>query len=268
MKRDVGIFLSLLLVLSLILVGCGGTSNNTNAPSDTANQESSNEDKQVADQEAKEEEEPYEVIMTFIIPSNVPADLKLVQEEVNKIALEETNTKVSLLPITLAEMAQKYNLMLSSGEKLDLMLTFATGVGEYVNKGYLLELDDLVEERGQAILEAEGIAIAGGYFAGKLYAIPSEEKMGRSYGIAARLDLAEKYNFDVEGIKSYDDLEYMFKTIKENEPDIIPFALVGQGAGGSIMIQYDDLGSSVGTGVLMDGGMGDTTIVNLFETEE
>jgi len=271
MKKGVAVLLPLLLVLSIMLTACGTTSNSTDVTSDSTSQETPEESKQVAEESEGEEPEgnPYEVIMTFITLGNTPADLELVQEEVNKIALEKTNTTVSLLPIALSEATQKYNLMLSSGEKLDLMLTFLTGVGEYVNKGYLLELDDLVEERGQDILEAEGIAMGGGYFGGKLYAIPSEEKMGRSYGIGARTDLIEKYNFDVEGIKSYDDLEYMFKTIKENEPDIIPFALVGQSEGAArFMMQIDDLGSSVGTGVLMDGGMGDTTIVNLFETEE
>ena len=48
-----------------------------------------------------------------------------------------------------------------------------------VNNGTPLELDDLVDQYGQDIVEAEGVAMKGGYFDGALYGIPTEEKMGR-----------------------------------------------------------------------------------------
>ncbi|MFQ9394622.1 MAG: extracellular solute-binding protein [Lachnospiraceae bacterium] len=94
--------------------------------------------------------------------------------------------------------------MVSSGEKLDLAISiFEGGVANYANKGMLLELGDLVDQYGQDIVEAEGVAMKGGYFDGAFYGIPTEEKMGRVKAFECRKDLLDKYGIEYDENKIY-----------------------------------------------------------------
>ena len=138
-------------------------------------------------------EEPFEMVMTYMHPGTVPKDLQMVEDALNEITIPEINVKVTLYPISMADRHTQQDLMIASGEKLDLvMILLENGPGVYVNKGQLLELDELFEEYCPDVAAAEGIAMAGGYFNNKLYAIPDEEKMGRQYGILMRQDLLDK----------------------------------------------------------------------------
>ena len=270
MKRIVAMLLSVILLVTL-LAACGSDQkNDVSTPSDTSSNAASGGDDGDSSSEPAGDEEAYNVIMTVTTIGVTPPDLQLVQEEINKIALAETNTTVELLPIAITELSQKYSLMLSSGEKLDLAMSFVglTPVSSFVSKGQIIELDDLVAQRGQDILEAEQIAMAGGYYNGKLYGVPSEEKYGRPQGMYLRADLVQKYNIDVDSIKTYEDITAMFATIKENEPDIIPLSTVGSNATtfGSVFNPLDLLGSTIASGGLLNAGQGDTTVLNVFAT--
>ena len=111
-----------------------------------------------------------------------------------------------------------YSVFFSSGEKLDLIcVLFDGGPGIYVNKGQLLELDELFEKYGADVEAAEGVAMAGGYFNGKLYAIPDEEFMGRRYGFVGRQDILDKYEFDEYEDATYEDLDAFFARVKAGE---------------------------------------------------
>ncbi len=215
----------------------------------------------------------YEVVVQFPTLGDTPQDLPMVEEALNKITEEEIGVHVTFYPCNAFELNNTTNLMVSSGEKLDLaMCMFEGGAQSYVNKGMLIELDDLVEEYGQDILEAEGKAMAGGYYDGILYTIPTEEKMGRVKAFECRKDLLEKYNieYDPEKIYTMEDLTEIFKIVKEGEGD--KFYCVACNASESAPYTYfntgDYLGASYSSGILENYGKNSDQIVNYFETEE
>ena len=216
-------------------------------------------------------EEPFEMVMTYMHPGTVPKDLQMVEDAVNEITVPEINVKVSLYPISIAERHTQQDLMIASGEKLDLMMILVeNGPGVYANKGQLLELDDLFEEYCPDVAAAEGIAMAGGYFNNKLYAIPDEEKMGRQYGLLMRQDLLDKYGFNQYDGLSYEEMDAFLSKVKEGEGEnFYMFNSVGSGLGTYYVFNlYDELGSSTASGVLMNGGRDDLEVVNLYATEE
>ena len=106
----------------------------------------------------------------------------------------------------------------------------------------------------------------------KLYAIPSEEKMGRVKGFLARKDLLEKYNieYDPNKVYSFEELTEIFATVKAGEGD--RFYCVAINSGEEPAFTYsattDYLGSSMGSGVLMNYGVDTTEVTNYFETED
>ncbi len=80
-----------------------------------------------------------------------------------------------------------------------------------------------------------------------------------------RKDLVDKYNIDVDSIKTYDDLTEVFQLIHDNEPDI---TVVAPGSAGQSFMQFSCQWDKLGDyfGVLDNCGADDLEVVNLFET--
>src|SRR5690625_998809 len=120
---------------------------------------------------------------------------------------------------------EKMSVIISSGEPFDLSFTHG---GEYVQnalKGGFYPLDELLDSHGKDLKEVLDPAfIEGAKIDGKLYGIPSNKEVGGQTVYTFNKRLVEKYDFDIESIKSLEDLEPMLQTIKENESGITPIA--------------------------------------------
>ena len=218
---------------------------------------------------AKADEEPYEIVMAIPTLGAEPSGLLDVENAVNEIVEPELGVKVTLYPISYFDLTSQQNLMITSGDKLDLASIMFTGVGSWVSKGAFLELDDLYSQYGADIEKAEGRAMAGGYYNGKLYAIPSEEKQARSYGFVARKDMVEELGFSYEDDKAYtmEDLDKLFAAYKEKYGDGY-YCVAGTASNSDWYPDFyavDNLGSTYATGVLAGGGLDDdTTVQNMY----
>lgn len=235
---------SLLLSLSLVAAGCSGNDGNnnkdgnggsseqgTNAGTDQkkangAGSEDSGKNDAAANDSGAKPLDPYEVVMIY--PDGKQNDLGAVQTAMNdylKKTYPQMNMTVKLNPIDWSAYADKLNLMMSSGEKFDLLWTanwmnFET----QVNKGALLPLDKLLNEYGPDIKSVEGDLLDGAKRKGSLYGIHVHQELGNPQGIALRKDLVDKYHIDLTPLQSgeFKDLEPILKTIKENEPGVTP----------------------------------------------
>ncbi len=269
-KRVLATLLAGFLCVSA-LAGCGGGSAPADDSAQTGSTEGAGSTKEGGD--AAADGEIYEVVIQFPTLGDTPQDLPLVEEALNKITEPEIGVHVTFYPSSAFELNNTTTMMVSSGEKLDLaMCMFEGGAQGYVNKGMLIELDDLVEQYGQDILEAEGTAMAGGYYNGTLYTIPTEEKMGRVKAFECRKDLLDKYNiaYDEEKVYTLEELTEIFKIIKEGEGE--KFYCIAANANEDAPYTYfaeaDLLGSDYGSGVLMNYGKGTNEVVNYFESDE
>lgn len=222
---------------------------------------------------ASAEEDIYEVVIQFPTLGTTPPDLQLVEDAINERTESEIGVHVTFYPVSAFETNTTTSLMVSSGEKLDLAISiFEGGVANYVNQGMLLELDDLVEEYGQDILEAEGVAMEGGYFNGALYGIPTEEKMGRVKAFEARKDLLDKYGIEYDENKIYtaEELTEIFEVVQAGEGEAF-HCIAANGSEDPIFSYFDhtdQLGASYASGVLMNYGTDSDEIVNYFATDE
>lgn len=174
--------------------------------------------------------DPYEVTVAFPVFGTVPKDTELVQAEISKITQAKINATVKLMPISIGQWNQQMNLMVSSGEKLDLALTFGAD-GSYAKQASADQykpIDELLTKYGEGIKQATGEDfLKSAKFNGKLYGVPTLHGYGVSSAIFMRKDLVDKYNIDVASIHSLDDLEPIFKTIHDNEPSITPLVAAG-----------------------------------------
>jgi len=208
-----------------------------------------------------------EVNVVFFAAS-VPKDIKLVQDEINKISKVKIKAKVKLTPINIGNYVQQMNLMLSSNEKADLMLvTSFFGYTSQVAKGQLLPLDDLVDKYGQDIKKVmDPDYLNAAKVSGKMYAVPTLRDMAGAPGINMRKDLVDKYHINVSNIKTLDDVESILKTIKENEQGVTPIVPFQPGAQPTVVYNwFDPLGDSMGVLPNYDNNL---KVVDLYETDE
>lgn len=210
---------------------------------------------------------PTDLTVAYYVFGEIPKEQQLVEDEINKLTLPKINVKVKLMPIPLGSWNQQVNLMLSSGEKLDLLTLQSSLFSGHVAKGQIIAFDDLLEKDGQGIKQAMAPEfLKAGSVNGKLYGIPSVRDLASGTGLLIRKDYIEKYKIDTSKVKTLDDVESMIlKPIKEQEPNLVP--LVPHNATNShvyMMSENDVLGGD-DFGVLPDRGK-DLKVVNWFET--
>src|SRR5699024_3216171 len=120
--------------------GCGSDngSSKSNSGSDSGNDK---------------DEETYDITMAYMQFTDL-SDIKTVEEELSKLTKEKINATVTLLPIQAGAWTQQTNLMLTSNEKLDLIMSSSFyNYSAQAVKGQLLPLDNLLESHGQGILD-------------------------------------------------------------------------------------------------------------------
>ena len=258
-KKIVSKVFALLLAACTVLSACGNES---------GNQSVGQTDKSETNDTLQEGEEPYTIVYAFDVWVQ-QADWDLVEENLSNIVYDKIGAKVKLLPMTGANYQQEVNLMITSGEKLDLVNASArTTFSSDVTSNKLLGLDEeTVRKYAPDAMEVIGDYMDATTVDGKIYGFPTIRDMASAYGLILRNDIIEKYGIDADAGLTVEQLDDLFARIKEGEPD--KYVTQPQSQGTSILESlfktYDGLGDTMG--VLMDWGQGDLTVQNLFDTE-
>ncbi|WP_099303731.1 ABC transporter substrate-binding protein [Bacillus sp. Marseille-P3800] len=192
-------------------------------------------------------------------------DLNDVMTELNTYTEEEIGIRVKMTQVDWGDYDERMSIITSSGENFDI--AFASG-GTYTlnaQRGAYMPLNDLLENHGQEMKEVINDAlIEGASIDGELYGIPANKEIGQQRVFVFNGNLVEKYDFDVESINGYNDLEPMLAEIKENEPNVTPFPASSTF---QPMMPFDYvLGADMPIGFPLTG---DTeTAINFLETDE
>ncbi len=153
---------------------------------------------------------------------STPSDAELVLAELNKLALRDLNCTVNFNLFNSPDTQQKYVLLLSSGEPIDLLYSASyINYSANVEKGAFLPLDDLVQKYAPRLWEFVGKENWDATRVnGKIYMVPTTVKAYVPSGFMYREDLRVKYKLpkpvDLATIEAY------LEGIKKNEPSIQP----------------------------------------------
>jgi putative aldouronate transport system substrate-binding protein len=234
------------MLLVLILGGCG----------------------KAATGEASSSTAPYKVTMAFF-SMNTLSDIPLVEAAINEY-LREKNLEVELLANNFSAFQNQVNLMISGGEKLDLVEYLGNTFSNDVAQGKYLPLDDLLKTRGAGVVSALGEDyLMAGTIEGRVYGTPSIRDMAVNYGICMRKDIADKYGIKPEDITTVDDITAVLAKVHAAEPGLYTTFAQGNTSGivPELLINWDGLGNDFG--VLMNYGQDDELkVVNVFATKE
>lgn len=247
-----------MMAASLLLTACSGGSTASKTPGTAGEAE-----------KTKSDLKPYELTVAYYNIGNTK-DLQEVQVAVNKLTKEKLNATIKFTPIDPAAYSQQINLMLASGEKLDILLTLtALGYGTQAAKGQLVPLEDLLKKYGQDITKVVTPDILKATTtSGKIYGVPSVRDWAADYGVLMRKDIVDKYKIDLSKIKTFDDLDAVFQIIKDNEPNMA--AIIPESASGTIISTLtpgfsDPLNDDNG---VLPGHDNNLKVVNWFESQQ
>ncbi|MFD0671049.1 extracellular solute-binding protein [Cohnella sp. GCM10027633] len=228
-RKTAGVALSLALTASLF-AACSSNNNDnassSNAASPSAKPSASESASAPASSEAPAGiDTSKKVNLQFYMLGNAPKDLPKIQDEINKMALEDLNATVTFNFTTWTDWDQKYKLLLSTGQDVDLIFTADwTQYQQYAKKGAFQPLDELLPKAAPKLNEFvpqdmwDAVRIDG-----KIFTVPATYKEYVTNGFVWREDLRKKYNLptpvDIPTFEQYLD------GIKKNEPSMQPLAI-------------------------------------------
>jgi putative aldouronate transport system substrate-binding protein len=215
-----------------------------------------------------------EIIWQYPSPGNLGSGFQDVENALNAMMEKDIGVRVRFEPVGLSTSQQQATLMISAGEQLDVCLTAFTSVGNLVENGLIVPLDDLITRYGQDIREHCGVLVDMCSYNGQVYGVPPAYIQGESYGYAIKNEYLRKYNISVDTDKLYTlaELERIFEVIKAGEGRnfycLIP-SNTDENPLNSNYLAFDRITGSQSGGVLMlNRNFTDTTIYNLFDTPE
>ncbi|XEC93997.1 extracellular solute-binding protein [Paenibacillus tarimensis] len=265
MKKTVLLLLTLFLAVSL-LAACGKSGNGGN---DTPAANTGNKDMAEGTQAKLDP-----VTLKIMIPGDRPRDFDAVIAEAEKRMADTLNVKLDVVFIPWADLGQKTQVTLSSGENIDLIFDAPwLHLNQMVAGGYYEPLDELLEKYGQNIVttRSEQMMEANKYN-GKIMAVPLSNAFlsGRVYYV--RKDIREKLG--VPEIKSYDELIKLAYTIKEKMPEITP--IISHNNGPMSWAQYRKVfdyensikDTQIGTDGVLYHKNNDGKVYNMFDEKD
>jgi putative aldouronate transport system substrate-binding protein len=208
MRRIAGSIMAL-AAAALILSGCAGKKDS--GPGASGEKRSAVEGKAGIDLSQK-----VEIILYML--GDAPRDLKIIENEVNKLAEKELNCSVSFKYTTWSDYMQRYSLLLTSGQPIDLIFTSEwLNYNQFAQKGAFMDLEKLLPACAPelyAFVPAdywEAVRVNG-----HIDTIPATWKEYVNEGILYREDLRKEYGLAVPD--SLANIEAYLEGMKKARP--------------------------------------------------
>lgn len=233
-NKVLAIILTLVMTLGL-LAGCGSsegqkqTQSNAPAPKQTTGDKTQGTDAgetpapdTAAPEEDDEDDTMAEINMVYMPMGSVPTGIDAVEDAINEITEAEINTHVNIEMIETGSYEQQIGLKMSSGEKMDLMLTLPFGSTSYNNMASQKQFKDisgLLDKYGKGILEMMGNLIDATTVDGKIYAVPTYRTLVTSEYIVMRTDVLEDLGLleKAQNMTSFTEYEEILAAVKASD---------------------------------------------------
>lgn len=248
-KSKAALLLTLLIVSSIAATACGNSNDSSTAAPDA----SSNTAPGGTPTDASKLE-PYKLKLVY---EGAPqADEAIVEEALNKLLTEKINATIDLAPIDWGAWDDKINLMIASREPVDVLFTASwNGYAKNVAKGAYLDLGSLLDQYGQGIKDGLDPAfLNGSKIGGKNYGVPTNKELASSGGIVYRKDIADELGIDMSQVHKIEDLEAVYKIVKEKKPNMYPLYTTGGTFAAHSFVELDFLGDTTIPGAIDKNG--------------
>ncbi|MEZ4860926.1 MAG: ABC transporter substrate-binding protein [Caldilineaceae bacterium] len=201
----------------------------------------------------------------------IPTDLAKVQDALNEILHEKIGVDLTLEPIDFGAYNDKMQLRLAAGEPCDIIFT-APWINSYTNNvanDVLLPLDDLLQTEAPGLWASMPASTwDAARIKGKIYAVINQQIFPKPWGVHVRTDLLEKYNFSLDNVKRWEDMEPFLEAVRDGE-GITPVYSADQGSSmfRATYYGFDPLDDGIGF-IAVKADDETMKVVNVLETPE
>lgn len=196
----------------------GSSQNNKTAQDDTGSfDEKDGDTRTVSD----DDEEMAEINMVYFSMAAIPSGLAEVEAAINKITEPEINTHVTIEMLEMGSYEQQINLKISSGEKMDLMVTFPYGSPTFSNMAsqkQLMDISGLLAEYGQGVLDTVGDFISATTVGDAIYGVTTYRTLNSNVYAVMRTDVLEDLDLleTAQNMSSFSDFEKILDAVKNS----------------------------------------------------
>lgn len=162
--------------------------------------------------------------ITFVYPwmSAIPTGLAEVEAAINEITEKEINVHVHLEMLESGNYDQQVNLMITSGEVVDLMVTMAGGSTSFttmVSQNQLMDVTELLNEYAPKAVEALGELMEATAVDGKIMAFPAYRNYAAGPYIEMRTDVLEDLGLleKAQNMTSFSEYEEILEAVKNSD---------------------------------------------------
>lgn len=236
--NTVSIFVAWAMTVSL-LAGCQFSSEETNLDDVTENEVSN-----ILDSNEVSEDELDDVMaeidMCFVPMGSSPKDTQIVEDAINDITEKEINVHVKLNVIEAGNYDQQIGLMMTSGEKMDLIMTRPIGSCTFNNmasKKQFVDISTLLEEYAPEIPTMLGELLSATTVDGAVYGVPTYRNFVTGAWIVMRTDVLEDLGLldKARNMTSFTEYEELLEAVKNSEKWNYLSGVVSSDANGLIL---------------------------------
>lgn len=227
---------SMLCAAALISATAAGCGNSTGAQSSAASQAGT------ASQSTSSKSGDIPTLTWWLI-GNQPENLQQGLDKINAYTAEKIGVKVDIKVAGWGDWDQKMNQVINTGEKFDIMFTNNTKYSKQVQQGAFADLTDVVEKEAPDLYKSiPKMVWDGAKINGKIYSVPTYKDSSTTQYWVFDDTYVQKYKLDVSKIKTFDDLDKAFTTIKKGEgKSVYPLTMIQNDAFSGMLNNYDDL---------------------------
>ncbi|MFV0465587.1 MAG: ABC transporter substrate-binding protein [Lachnospiraceae bacterium] len=262
-RRIIGAMLSLVVLVSA-LAGCGSNSQTSQSESATGSEN--------ANTSSSELKDGVDTEITIVYPgsTSAPGSLAAVEEGINSIISETIDAHVKFNILEWGVYNEQKNLMLSSGEAVDVVFIIgASSIQTSAKSGQIIDIADYTQQYGQDATAVLGDYIDGCYVGDALYGWPTYHEYAQGGGLVCSTELLNETGYAAEDIKTWEDVEAVCAKVKELHSDI-DVLVPPESQSGMLKYYWGGTFDKIVTdmaGVYNDGRDG-LTVHNIYDTEE
>jgi putative aldouronate transport system substrate-binding protein len=156
-------------------------------------------------------------------------DVAMIEAAMSKITKKRINATIKLHALDWGSYDQKIQVLLASGEPIDLVMScsWALQFNNAVARGWLRDLtpmfDKYAPETKKLFADSDWLKLIS--IDGKVYNLPCFKESASSAGILYNKDIAKRLGLDMSKVKTFADLESVFKKIREKDPTTVPLSV-------------------------------------------
>lgn len=270
MRKKVVSTLLVAVLAGSLLAGCGSGSDSSN--SDTTTGSAAEETEDGYSTEIDMDEDPYTVaIQVVTMPgSDNSASLEAREEAINEITVPAINCEVEIQEVWISELANTTSMGVAGNEKIDLIAVGTVQpLSSMVGSEMLLDMNEgnLLQNRGQTLLEIFEDTLEAGNVGGKQLAIPAKVYSAAASGIVYNKTVADAAGVTLGESITMDEWEEALLAVQAYDSSIYPY-FTGDGTLNELywMESYETFGSESAYGVILDAD-NDTTVENLYASD-